>query len=67
MIGLLIAGSTSNGGQWWWGLIGTAFAIALGLLRWFTTRYRFTDEQVQLRHGLLSRTTKTAPIDNCAR
>ena len=63
VIGLLIAGSTSNGGQWWWGLIGTAFAIALGLLRWFTTRYRFTDEQVQLRHGLLSRTTKTAPID----
>ncbi|AKU15900.1 PH domain-containing protein [Luteipulveratus mongoliensis] len=61
--GLLIAGSTSNGGQWWWGLIGAGLAIGLGLLRWFTTRYRFTADQVQLRHGLFSRSTVTAPID----
>lgn len=64
VIGLLVAGSTRNGGQqWWWGLLGAGAAVALGLLRWFTTRYRFTPDQVLLRHGLFSRTTVTAPAD----
>ncbi|WP_265443769.1 PH domain-containing protein [Flexivirga meconopsidis] len=61
LIAVVIAGST--GGQKWWGLIGVAIAVGLGLLRWLTTRYRFTPDQVQLRHGLLNTTTVSAPID----
>lgn len=64
VVGLLIAGSARGGGQqWWWALAGAVGAIGLGLLRWFTTRYRFTDDQVLLRTGLFSRSTVTAPMD----
>ncbi|TWP38648.1 PH domain-containing protein [Leekyejoonella antrihumi] len=62
LIGLLIAGS-AGGGQNWWSLIGTGVAVALGLLRWFTTTYRFNQAQVQLRRGLLNKTTISAPMD----
>lgn len=62
LIGLLIAG-TAGGGDHWWSLIATGVAVLLGLLRWFTTSYRFDDEQVQLRHGLVQKTTVSAPMD----
>lgn len=62
LIGLLIAGS-AGGGQHWWSLIGTGVAVLLGLLRWVTTAYRFDDQQVQLRHGLINKTTVSAPLD----
>ncbi|MBO1765895.1 PH domain-containing protein [Allobranchiibius sp. GilTou38] len=52
-----------SGGQNWWGLIVAAVAIGAGVARWLTTRYRFTDSQVQLRAGLLRRTTVSAPAD----
>lgn len=61
LVAVVVAGST--GGQNWWGLLAAGGAIAFGVLRWFTTRYRFTADQVQLRHGLLSTTTVSAPID----
>jgi len=61
LIAVVIAGS--SGGQNWWGLAGAGAAVAMGVLRWFTTRYRFTDEQVQLRHGLINTNTVSAPID----
>lgn len=38
-------------------------ALALGLIPWFTTRYRFTDTQLQVRTGLLNKSEKTAPLD----
>lgn len=61
LIAVVVAGST--GGQNWWGLIAAGGAVALGVLRWVSTRYRFTSDQVQLRHGLISTTTVSAPID----
>lgn len=61
LLALVVAGST--GGQHWWGLIGAGAAIGLGVLRWFTTSYRFTPEQVQLRSGLINKNTVSAPID----
>lgn len=61
LIAIVIAGS--SGGQHWWGLIGVGAAVGMGVLRWFNTRYRFTTEQVQLRHGLINTTTVSAPID----
>lgn len=65
LIGVLIAGSNIGGGdkQWLWPLVGAAAVIAYSLLRWFTTTYRFTAEQVQLRTGLLNRNTLAAATE----
>jgi putative membrane protein len=62
LFGLLVAGSSrGDGGRW--GLLGVAFVIALGVVRWFTTTYRITPEQVQVRRGLLRRQVLTVPRD----
>ncbi len=37
--------------------------IALGALPWLTTHYRLTESQIQVRRGILNRTTSTAPLD----
>ncbi|WP_122261254.1 PH domain-containing protein [Ornithinimicrobium cerasi] len=42
---------------------GAVLAVVAGVVSWYVTRYRFTDEQVQLRTGLLSRRVLTAPLD----
>ena len=62
LFGLVVAGSGSGqGGRW--ALIGVALAIAAGTLRWFTTRYRVTPEQVQVRRGLLRRSLRAVSRD----
>jgi putative membrane protein len=62
LVGLVVAGSGSGqGGRW--ALIGVALAIAAGTLRWFTTRYRVTPEQVQVRRGLLRRSLRAVSRD----
>ena len=60
--GLLIAGRTTGFGPWW-GLVGVVLVIALSIARWYTTRYRITPTQVELRTGLLNRKTVVAPAD----
>ncbi|AXH97268.1 PH domain-containing protein [Ornithinimicrobium avium] len=57
--------SGQDGGPptWLFLLVGATFAVAFGVASWFVTRYRFTDEQVQLRTGLLNRRVLTAPLD----
>ncbi len=62
LIGLLFAGSSSGHGHWW-SLGAVALVITLSVLRWFTTRYRITADQVQLRTGLFRRRTITTPAD----
>lgn len=62
LIGLLVAGTRSGQGGLW-GLIGVVGAVGLGTVRWFTTRYRITRHQVQLRHGLLRRRELAVPLD----
>jgi putative membrane protein len=62
LLGLLVAGSSSGHGSLW-SLVGVAVVIALGMLRWLTTRYRVTAEQVQVRHGLLRRRALSIPRD----
>jgi len=64
LVGLVVAGrSVGNGQYWWWGPLGVVGIIALSVLRWATTRYRITTEQVQLRTGLLQRKTVATPAD----
>ena len=40
-----------------------AVALLVGMLPWLTTHYRLTATQLQVRRGLLQRTTLTAPLD----
>jgi putative membrane protein len=62
LLGLLFAGHASgNGGGW--SLLGVGAVVGLGLTRWFTTTYRVTEQQVQVRRGLLRRETLTVPRD----
>jgi putative membrane protein len=37
--------------------------LLLGALPWLTTHYRLTDTQIQVRSGILNKTTSTAPLD----
>lgn len=62
LIGLLLAGQGSGHGSRW-SLIATGIIAAMATLRWFTTRFRITATQIQLRHGLFRRRTVTAPLD----
>jgi putative membrane protein len=64
LVGLVLAGRAVGDGQMWWlGPVGVLVVIAVSVLRWMTTRYRITPEQVQLRTGLLQRKTIATPAD----
>jgi putative membrane protein len=64
VIGLVIAGTANSDGEpWWFGLVAVVGSILLGTLRWFSTRYRITPDQLQLRTGLISRNTLTTRVD----
>src|SRR5690606_25356514 len=59
-------GFSSMDNVWW--MVGGPLAVVFlaatfGLIPWFTTTYRITPTQFQLRKGVLSRTTSTAPLD----
>jgi putative membrane protein len=53
--------SHGNGGVW--GLVGVAFTVGLGVLRWATTSYRVGADQVQVRRGFLRRRVLSIPRD----
>lgn len=61
VIGAFVLGST--GGQSTWQLLGVAIPIALGVIRFLTTRYRITPTQVELQRGLIGRKVLTARLD----
>jgi putative membrane protein len=60
LAGLVFAGAA---GESWWSLAGAGLVAGTGVFRWFTTTYRVTTEQVQVRHGLLRRQVLTVPRD----
>lgn len=62
LAGLLVAGSSRGHGSLW-SMTGVAVVVALGLVRWFTTTYQITEEQVQVRRGLLRRRVLAVPRD----
>src|SRR6185437_13694056 len=61
LIGILFASSSS--GHEWVSAAALGVDVLLSLLRWFTTRYQISPEQVQLRTGLLRRRSMTTPAD----
>ncbi|GAA4491828.1 PH domain-containing protein [Actinoallomurus oryzae] len=62
LVGLVFAGTAGGQGSWW-SLTGTIAVVAAGMLRWFTTTYRISAEQVQVRRGLFRRQLLTVPRD----
>ena len=50
-------------GNEWFGLASLPIVVGFGLTRWFTTTYRVTAEQVQVRTGLLRRKELSVPRD----
>jgi putative membrane protein len=62
LLGLLFFGTRGGNGEVW-GLVGIAFVVVIGLSRWYTTTYRISEEQVQVRRGLLRREVLTVPRD----
>jgi putative membrane protein len=62
VLGALLAGTSSGSGSRW-GLVAAGVVIFFAVLRWFTTRFRISPEQIQLRHGLVRRVTVAAPMD----
>jgi putative membrane protein len=62
LAGIVIAGGT-QGRAGVWGLVGAGAAAGYGVLRWYTTSYRVSRDQVQVRHGVLQRRTVGVPLD----
>ena len=63
LIGLLFFGRARRVDGGLWGLVALVVVVLLGLARWYTTTYRVTPEQVQVRRGLLRREVLTVPRD----
>jgi putative membrane protein len=65
LIALLFAGHSGNpdSHQPPWSLIGVGVVVAIGVLRWCTTRYQITDTHVRVRKGLIRRRLLTVPRD----
>jgi putative membrane protein len=61
LIGLFVAGSASGGGPWQY--LGVLVPVAVGLMRYLTTRFRIAQGRVELRRGLLNRHVLSTPLD----
>jgi len=62
LVAVFFVGSHS-GGDVWWHLVAVVVPVALGLLRFFTTRFRITPVEIELSRGLVSRNVLTARLD----
>lgn len=62
IIGIFVLGSSGNDdGPWHY--LGVAVPIAIGLVRFASTRFRITSSQIELHRGILGRSVLTAPLD----
>ncbi|MGW4241322.1 PH domain-containing protein [Nocardia sp. NPDC004722] len=59
LIASLLAGARSDNPTWSLGVV--AIIVAFALTRWFTTTYRITPENVELRTGLVQRKRLSVP------
>src|SRR4051812_48169572 len=51
LVGILYLSRNGGSGQIW-SLVGLVIVVLLGVLRWLTTSYRVSPEQVQVRRGV---------------
>jgi putative membrane protein len=61
LLGLFVASSASGGPPWQY--LGVLVPIALGVLRYVTTRFRIAQGRVELSRGLLNRHVLSTPLD----
>ena len=61
IVAILLAGSGASGLSW--ELLGIGVPIALGVLRYLTTRFRITGDRIELQRGLLNRHVLSTPLD----
>lgn len=54
LIGVIALGQHDSN-RFWWGLAVIGLLLVRGLLHWATTRYRITEEQLEVRTGLVNR------------
>jgi putative membrane protein len=59
LIGSLVVGASTGNAMW--AVAVTAFLVAFGVARWFTTAYRIDDEQISRREGVLQRKVLSLP------
>jgi putative membrane protein len=59
----LVTGRSGDLGQVWYAVGGAALLVLGGAVRWRTTRYRITDERVELHTGLVRRQQRSVPRD----
>lgn len=62
LIAIFLARAGADGSERW-ELIVLPLIVAYGVARWFTTTYRIDAEQIQLKHGVISKQTTTARLD----
>lgn len=55
--------SSRDSASAWWLIPGVIGLLIIGAVPWFTTTFRMTDSQFQLRKGLLNKQQLTAPLD----
>ncbi|ROR92819.1 PH domain-containing protein [Nocardioides aurantiacus] len=60
LVGLLVVGGSRGT---WWQAAGVVVPILLGVATYFSTRFRITPDQLELRRGLVQRTTLSARLD----
>ncbi|HET6167913.1 MAG TPA: PH domain-containing protein [Marmoricola sp.] len=62
IVGIFVLGSSGeDNGPWHY--IGVAVPVAIGLLRFASTKFRITPGQIELHRGILGRNVLTAPLD----
>ncbi|BDD83468.1 membrane protein [Tsukamurella pulmonis] len=61
LIGVFFVGRSA--GPVFFVLAGLAISLLVGLVPWLTTRWRVTDDQLELRHGLVRKVSATARRD----
>src|SRR5206468_3010189 len=61
LLAVVVASHRNHGPVW--GALGAVLAVGYGILRWATTSYRVTPEQVQVRRGLVRRRVLSVPRD----
>lgn len=60
LVGLLVVGGSRGT---WWQALGVVVPVVLGVATYFSTRFRITPDHVELRRGLVQRTTLRARLD----
>jgi putative membrane protein len=60
---VLLAGAGNLDGRLYGVLAAVVAVVLAGVARWFTTRYRVADERVELRSGLVFRSSRSVPRD----